>query len=99
MVRVAALLWIVLAVIVWNDVFDQVIINAGRHYLFDAFASAATGGPFLHMADAMRPAITRATWAATAAAAPILIFGLAACRFASRRGAPLPPQVSRADHA
>ncbi len=98
MARLAAALWIALAAIVWNDVFDQVLIDAARQYLFSAFASAHTGGPFLNMSAAMRPATGRALWLATAAAAPILIFGLAACRYASRRGAPLSAQVSRADH-
>ena len=77
-------LWIGLAAIVWNDVFDQIIINAGRHYLFGAFASAATGGPYLLMADAMRLAISRAFWMASAVALPVLVVGLAAVRFALR---------------
>ena len=92
MARLAAALWIALAVLVWNDVFDQVIIDAGREFVFAAFASAKTGGPLLRMHDAMRPAITRGVWMATAAALPILVVGLAAVYVASR-------QVTRADHA
>lgn len=86
--RVALVLWVVLAVLVWNDVFDQVIITAGRHYLFAAFASAKTGGPYLRIADAMRPALARAFWTATAAGLPILVFGFVAVRLAGRAAGP-----------
>ncbi len=87
--RLAAALWIALAIVVWNDVFDQVIITSARHYLYAAFASAHTGGPYLRIIDAMAPAVARARWLATAAAAPILAFGLGGVWIATRRPQPL----------
>jgi hypothetical protein len=87
--RLAVVLWIVWAVVVWNVVFDHVIIMAGRHYVYAAFASAETGGPYLRIDTWMRPAIARAFWLATASAALIVATGLTSVRFATRvKGAP-----------
>jgi hypothetical protein len=78
--RVAVWLWIALAVIVWNVVFDQVIIDAGRHYVEVATASAGSNGPYLNIQDTMRPARSRALWLATGSAGAILVVGFLALR-------------------
>ena len=39
-VRVASALWLVLAAVVWNVIFDRVIVLAGRRYVYDAALSA-----------------------------------------------------------
>jgi hypothetical protein len=83
--RFAQALWIAWAVIVWNVVFDRVIVVAGRAYIAAAGAAARTGGPYAPMDDWMGPAVGRAFWMATAAAALILIVGFAAFRKASRQ--------------
>src|ERR1700730_18741943 len=44
MARLALALWIAWAVLVWNVVFDQVIVLAGREYIQAALAAGA--GPF-----------------------------------------------------
>jgi len=103
--RVARALWIAWAVVVWNVVFDHVIVVAGRDYIAAARRAAAVpGGPFANMDDWMRPAVSRGFWIATAAGASVLISGLAAVHWAglwSRRpGAPDPrhtPSRSRDD--
>ena len=87
--RIAAALWVVWAVVVWNVVFDRVIVVAGRQYLRAAALAVAAGGPYARIDDWMRPAVTAALWMASAAAAAILILGwfgvrLAAVRSASR---------------
>lgn len=84
--RIARALWIAWAVVVWNVVFDRVIVVAGRHYLEAAGKAAAVPtGPFAHMDDWMRPAVTRGLWMATAAGAAVLLTGLAAVSRAVRR--------------
>jgi hypothetical protein len=84
--RIARTLWIVWAVIVWNVVFDHVIVVAGRNYIAAAGrATAASAGSFANMDDWMRPAVTRGLWIATAAGGVVLVAGLAAVRAASRR--------------
>ena len=82
--RIAAALWIAWAVVVWNVVFDQVIVVAGRRYIIAAIASADAMGPFVRMDDWMRPAVTRGLWLATLAAAVILAIGFITLRLATR---------------
>jgi hypothetical protein len=81
--RIAQTLWIAWAIVVWNLVFDYVIVVAGRAYLAAAIPAAQAAGPYARMDDWMRPAITRGVWTATAASAAILIVGLVAIRAAS----------------
>src|SRR4051812_10880439 len=80
--RIARGLWITWAVIVWNVVFDRVIVVAGRSYIAAAARAAAAAGPFPNMDDWMRPGATRGFWIATAAGGAIGLLGLAAARSA-----------------
>jgi hypothetical protein len=80
--RIALLLWVVWAIVVWNVVFDRVIVVAGREYLAAALAAADRGAPSVRMDDWMRPAVTRGAWLATSSAAAILAVGLTALRLA-----------------
>lgn len=80
--RIARALWIAWALIVWNVVFDRVIVVAGRTYLVAAEAARA-GAPYAHVDDWMRPAVVRALVIATSAAGIILIVGFTALRKAS----------------
>ena len=91
--RLATALWIVCAVIVWNVVFDRVLVVAGREYVRSARAAAAGSGPYARIDDQMRPAASRACWTASAAAGVIVTIGIAAVRLAARR----PPLVSSAE--
>jgi len=77
MARVALVLWIAWAVVVWNVIFDQTIVLAGRDYIQAALAAGV--GPFANMDDWMRPAVTRGAWLATAAAGAILVTGVSLC--------------------
>jgi hypothetical protein len=80
--RLARVLIVAWAVIVWNVVFDHVIVVAGRSYIAAA-RTAASAGSFADMDDWMKPAVTRGLWIATAAGGAILIAGLAAVRAAA----------------
>jgi hypothetical protein len=82
--RVAVALWIAWAVVVWNVVFDRVLVEAGREYVGTAMAAAAGGGPYARIDDVMRPAVTRAMALASAAAGVIVAVGLVAFRLAGR---------------
>jgi hypothetical protein len=85
--RIAVVLWIVLAFLVWNVVFDRVLVLAGRRYVHDA-AIAADSGHYLLINDVMPAAIARGAWLASASAAGILALGLAGIRVATRRREP-----------
>ena len=82
--RVAAGLWIAWAVVVWNVVFDHVIVMAGRAYLSAAVHAARGAGPYVRMDDWMRPAVTRGLWIASLSALALVVVGLAGGRAASR---------------
>jgi hypothetical protein len=73
--RLARTLWLVWAIIVWNVVFDHVIVVAGRGYLAAAGRAAALN-QFLNMDDWMRPAVTRGFSIASATAAAVFATGL-----------------------
>jgi hypothetical protein len=73
--RLSLFLWIAAAVVVWNLVFDRVIIVAGRSYVRAAELAAQAGGPYARIDDSMRPAVGRALVLATAAAAVVLAAG------------------------
>src|ERR1700740_3189213 len=83
MARIAKALWIVWAFVVWNVVFDHVIVVVGREYRKAAVIAARGTGPYARMDDWMRPAIAHGLWLATAASAAILLVGFAAIRRAS----------------
>ena len=82
--RLARVLWIAWAVVVWNVVFDQVIVRAGREYLAAAGRATAIHAPRPNMDAFMRPAVTRALWIATASGGLVLVTGLASVRAARR---------------
>jgi hypothetical protein len=75
--RIARALWIAWAVIVWNVVFDRVIVVAGRSYIA---AANAPGAVRPNMDDFMRPAVTRGLWIASATGGAVLLTGLAGVR-------------------
>jgi hypothetical protein len=84
--RIARALWITWAVVVWNVVFDRVIVVAGRAYIVAAVRAAAVAdGPFANMDEWMRPAVARGLWIATGASALVLVPGLMAVALAARR--------------
>jgi len=83
--RIARALWIAWAIVVWNVVFERVIVVAGREYVYAATVAAKGAGPYARMDDWMRPAVTRARWSATAAGATILFVGLVAVQLSVRR--------------
>jgi divalent metal cation (Fe/Co/Zn/Cd) transporter len=82
--RLARLLWIVWAVIVWNVVLDHVIVRAGRDYLLAAARADAAHAARPNMDAFMRPAVTRGLLTGSASGGLILLIGLASVRAASR---------------
>ena len=77
--RLARALWIVWAVIVWNVVFDHVVVSAGRRYVEAAARAASVPAPirrYENMDAWMRPAVARAFWIATSASAVLIVSGV-----------------------
>ncbi len=80
--RLALLLWVIWAVLLWNVVFDHVIVVAGREYLVAALRAPTLGLPYVRMDDFMRPAVTRAFIIATGSAGLVLAVGFTSLAFA-----------------
>jgi len=78
----ATVLWVVLAFLVWNVVFDRIIVLAGRRYAYDATV-AFRAGHYLRIDDAMRPAIAHAVRVASIAAGLVLLAGIGLIRLAA----------------
>ena len=93
----AVVLWVVLAFLVWNVIFDRIIVLAGRRYSYDA-TLAFRAGHYLHIDDVMRPAIAHgvrvaSVWAGVLLAGGLVLIRLAAARETRRRGEKLPGSV------
>ena len=95
--RFAQVLWVAWAVIVWNVVFDHVIVVAGRAYLAAAGPTVKGPGPYLQMDAWMRPAVVQGLWTATASAVAILLVGLVSIRWSDRPARPREPRSTDAD--
>ena len=84
--RLAGLLWLIFALVVWNVVFDRVLVLAGRRYVDAAYAAAAESRPYVLAGPWMQDAQRRALWTAGAAAAAVALTGAAGIAVAVRRG-------------
>lgn len=87
-VRIALVLWTVWAVLVWNVVFDHVIVAAGRAYIAAANRAADSSTlphRYENMDAWMRPAVSRGARTATASAGVVLVTGLVLARVARAR--------------
>jgi hypothetical protein len=82
-VRLAAVLWVVLAFLVWNVIFDRILVIAGRQYAWRA-TDAFHAGSYLRIADTMPAAIHHGVRVASFWAAVVAVGGLTAVWFASK---------------
>ena len=86
--RIAVAIWCVLAVALWNGIFEMMVVRGVKEYLFRAAQHEAGGRPFTPVADVMDPAIFHATWVATLWTSIVFLAALLTIRaFAPRNGA------------
>jgi hypothetical protein len=71
--RIAVALWIVLGVMLWNGIFEMLVVRGVKEYLFRAALFDAGRGPQIPIAEVMDPAIYNATWVATLWTSVILL--------------------------
>jgi hypothetical protein len=86
--RIMVFVWIVLAVALWNAIFEMLVEEGVKQYLFRAAFHEAGRIPFVAIADVMDPAIFRATWVATMWTSVVLLAAMLTLR--RRRGCELP---------
>jgi len=82
--RVALTVWMVLAVALWNGIFEMMVVRGVKEYLFRAALHAAGRRPFIPIAEVMDTAIYNATWVATLWTSVILLAALLTIRTFSR---------------
>jgi hypothetical protein len=83
----ATVLWLVLAFVVWNVIFDRILVLAGRRYSYEAAITYRTTGKYLLINDVMRPAIAHGVRVASVAAVGIAVAGLVLIRVAANADA------------
>ena len=79
--RNLVVVWIVLSVALWNAIFEMLVDQGVKHYLFSAAMHDAGRAPFVAIADVMEPAIYRATWVATMWTSIVLLAAMVTLRF------------------
>jgi hypothetical protein len=82
--RTAVILWLVFAAVVWNVIFDRVLVLACRRYAWRAYM-AADAGAYLRVNDVMPEAIRHAARVASLWAGLLAVAGLVLVSFAARR--------------
>jgi uncharacterized membrane protein SpoIIM required for sporulation len=78
--RIAVTLWIVLAVIVWNGVYDVLVSRGIKDYLLRNALHQAGRGPEVSMTALLGVTVQEAVWVATLWASVILCAGLLTIR-------------------
>lgn len=81
----ALALWLVLAIVVWNSVFDEAVNEAAHRYIATAIEASRAGQPLVSMDAIMRPAIVHGAWAATAWGLLTVAIGIAGLVWSVRR--------------
>jgi hypothetical protein len=74
--RVVVAAWIVLAVALWNGIFEMMVVRGVKEYLFRAAQYEAGRRPFTPVTDVMDPAIFHATWVATLWTSIVLLMAM-----------------------
>jgi hypothetical protein len=83
--RIAVTVWVIVAVVVWNGVYDLLMTRGIKDYLLRQALHQAGRGPEVSMTALIDLAITEATWVSTLWASAILLTGLMTIRLLTRR--------------
>ena len=75
--RTAIWIWIGIAVVVWNGLYDLLLNRAAKDYLFRAALHDAGRGPYVSLSEMMHVAVWDAALISTLWAGIILLAGLA----------------------
>jgi hypothetical protein len=78
--RTAIAVWLLLAVALWNAIFEMMVVRGVKEYLFRAALFDAGRGPLTPIAHVMDPAVFHATWVATLWTSIVLLAALVTIR-------------------
>jgi hypothetical protein len=82
--RLAVALWVVMVLLLWNGIYDLVLVRGVKEYLFRAALAAAGRGPQTPIAQVMDVAVYEAVWIATFWASAVFLAGLLTIRLLDR---------------
>jgi hypothetical protein len=89
--RIAVYLWLAVAVVVWNGLYDLLLARSTQTYLFRQALHQAGLGPWLDLTTAMDVAVRDAAWVSTLWASILLLAGLITIRLLWNRPPPCTP--------
>jgi len=78
--RLAVMLWLILAVLVWNGLYDLLLARSTQNYLFKQAIHLAGLGPGVDLTDAMDVAVRDAIWISTLWASVLVLAGMMTVR-------------------
>jgi hypothetical protein len=78
--RIAVGLWLIIAVVVWNGLYDLLLARSTQNYLFRQAIHQAGLGPWVDLTSALDVAVRDAAWLATLWACLLLLAGLITIR-------------------
>jgi hypothetical protein len=84
-VRASLIAWAAFAFVVWNVVFDAVVIQSGRDYLTRQALHQKGEGPAVTIPQVMYPGVARGARVATLAGGSVAAFGACAVGLVVRR--------------
>jgi uncharacterized membrane protein SpoIIM required for sporulation len=82
--RIAVAIWLIVALVVWNGVYDLLMTRGIKDYLLRQALHQAGRGPEVSMTALIDLAITDAMWVSTLWASVILLAGLMTIRLLMR---------------
>ena len=78
--RIAVGLWVVVAIVVWNGLYDLLLARSTQTYLFQQALHQAGLGPWVDLTAALDAAVRDAVWLSTLWASVLLLAGLLTIR-------------------
>ena len=82
--RAAVALWVILAVVIWNGIYDVLVTRGVKEYLLRRAMHDAGRGPDVQLALMMDLTVRDAAWMATLWASIVLLAGLWTIRMFAR---------------
>jgi hypothetical protein len=82
--RLAIWIWVILAVVIWNGIYDVLLTRSTKDYLLRAALHDAGRGPAVTISEAMHVAVRDAIWVASLWAGIVLLAGLVTMRLVRR---------------
>ena len=78
--RIAITLWFLVAVGLWNAIYDQIVEKGIKEYLFRSTLSDAGRAPRVAIATVLEPFLFDAVWVSTFWAGVVMLAGLVTIR-------------------